>query len=347
VKLTVVIPNYNQGRYLAEAIDSVLSQDHLPDEILVLDDGSTDNSLEVIETYEKVHPFITSFRNAQNMGFSYTIQRLIKLASGPYVLGLAADDKILPGCLKNAMAMMREYPQAGLCSALSVLMDDGGCIRGPFLTPILCSEPKYFSPAEVRGQLVRQGCWFAYTTIVYRKDAMLEAGGFDRPELGPLVDAFAYHYIALKYGACFIPEYAGAWRRLMKGFSMSSAKDIDRYRSYFRSTVKLMQSDGFADLFPERYVTDWEKRQVYWMGEANLSHLKICQQFFLEDMGKILTRRWSARLFLKGCSLFFTIQHRLIQAFLLIKSYTYPTYPLMVKSVMQHYLRYWRSRTEF
>ena len=68
--LSVVTPNYNHGHLIGRAIEAVLSQSRCPDEYLILDDASTDNSLEIIEHYASRHPFIRVLRNKQNLGVS-------------------------------------------------------------------------------------------------------------------------------------------------------------------------------------------------------------------------------------------------------------------------------------
>ena len=95
-KVTVYILNYNYEKYLSKAIESVLSQSYQNIEVLLIDDGSTDNSLKVIEKYTK---YLTIFRQ-KNIGLTKSIRKAFTMASGEYVVRLDADDWMHPKCIE-------------------------------------------------------------------------------------------------------------------------------------------------------------------------------------------------------------------------------------------------------
>src|SRR5204862_2393539 len=90
----------------------------LPLEIIVIDDASTDNSLEVLNDLARKHPIIRVERNERNMGVNASMNRAMGLARGDYVLFTAADDELRPGVFQHATRMLSVYPQAGLCSGV-------------------------------------------------------------------------------------------------------------------------------------------------------------------------------------------------------------------------------------
>ena len=90
--LSVILPNYNHARYLSEAIEAIASQSHAADEFLILDDASTDNSLEIIEKFQKRYSQIRVLRHEQNRGVLEANRRLFEEARGDYVFAAAADD---------------------------------------------------------------------------------------------------------------------------------------------------------------------------------------------------------------------------------------------------------------
>src|SRR5437879_10432527 len=94
--LSVVLPNFNHARLLPRAIRGLLAQERPADEILVVDDGSTDDSLSVIEAIAAVTPSITLLRNETNRGVIPTLARGLRAAQGRYVYFAAADDWVLP-----------------------------------------------------------------------------------------------------------------------------------------------------------------------------------------------------------------------------------------------------------
>jgi len=106
--VTIVIPAYNHGRYLAEAVNSVLAQDHSPLELIVLDDGSTDDTPEVLaqlkgDFVRERHP---------NMGQARTLEKGWAMAKGSILAYLSADDMLAPGAVSAAVSELAAHPTA-------------------------------------------------------------------------------------------------------------------------------------------------------------------------------------------------------------------------------------------
>ncbi len=122
-RLSVIMPNYNHGSYITEALEAVVRQSFTPFEFIICDDGSTDNSVEIIQEFADRYPFIRFVKNEKNLGALTTSGRLFELAKGDYIYPAAADDKILPGFFEKSMRLLVEYPQAAICSTLSFIID--------------------------------------------------------------------------------------------------------------------------------------------------------------------------------------------------------------------------------
>ena len=88
--ITVLKPVYNGAKYLNEAIDSILNQTFSDFEFLIIDDGSTDQSIDLIKTYED--PRIQLFENEVNIGQSATLNKGLRLARGKYIARMDQDD---------------------------------------------------------------------------------------------------------------------------------------------------------------------------------------------------------------------------------------------------------------
>ena len=109
--LSIIIPNFNDAKFLKECIDSIVTQSVTPDELIILDDASTDNSIEVISKAISGYPFARIEHNPVNLGFGGVpnANRGLQLAKSKYVYFLGANDFILPGlieAIKNG-SMMR------------------------------------------------------------------------------------------------------------------------------------------------------------------------------------------------------------------------------------------------
>lgn len=121
--LTVVMPVYNGEKYLKEAIDSVLAQTYTNFELLVIDDGSTDNSVEIIKSYED--PRIILLQNGTNFGVGYTRNVGINNAKGDYLAWMDCDDLIHKERFEKQLSFLQDHPEVGICGTWWVRIGDG------------------------------------------------------------------------------------------------------------------------------------------------------------------------------------------------------------------------------
>lgn len=124
--LTIYITNYNYGKFIKTAIDSVLSQQDVEFELLIIDDGSTDNSQEVIETYRE-KDFVTIIYQ-KNKGLNVTNNVALHLARGKYIMRLDADDYLAPMALKKLSQELDSNDELGLVFPDYYLVDINGKI---------------------------------------------------------------------------------------------------------------------------------------------------------------------------------------------------------------------------
>ncbi len=262
--LSVAMANYNHGRFIGEALEAILAQSFRPLEIIVVDDASTDNSIEIVEEFVRRDPIVRLVRNERNIGAVRTFDLGLKEASGDYVFFPASDDKVLPGLLAQSMNLLKQNPRAGLCTALPVTLSESGENLGPRRIPIISRTPCYLTPERALAALRRYDGWFTGNTTIYKREALLEAGGF-LPELGSYSDGFACRVIALKYGACYIPEPLAMTRIGQGRFSQITAANPDISLEIMRNASRLMRST-YSDVFPEEWVDRWERRWLCTLG---------------------------------------------------------------------------------
>lgn len=119
--ITLAMPVYNGGRYLREAIDSILSQTFADFEFLIIDNCSTDNSVEIIKSY--TDPRIRLVRNEVNMGIAYSRNKGIELARGRYLAWMDCDDASFPERLERQFSYMEEHPEISVSGTWMRTMD--------------------------------------------------------------------------------------------------------------------------------------------------------------------------------------------------------------------------------
>ncbi len=265
--LSVILPNYNHARYLPEAIEGIVSQSRPPDEFLILDDGSTDNSLEILEEYGKRFSLIRILRHEQNRGVLAAHNRLFEEARGDYIFAAAADDIRLPGFFQAAMDLAERYPQAGLIfGQVGIVLEDG---RHTSLVEVrrwqrpLYADPERFLREYLEAEIASHS---PCSGTIYRADAFRETGCY-RPDLGSWSDTFAVRAIGLKYGACHIPREVVRFRKSVGSFSHSAMTQPRKQLDMIARAAALMRSPEFCDRFPADHVHRWERayrRLVVW-----------------------------------------------------------------------------------
>lgn len=172
--MTVGIPIYNGERHLAEALESVVSQDYPNVEIIAIDDASTDRSAEIVRAFMARDPRVTFIQNRHNVGAIPNSNRALGVARGTYFTWLAQDNAFAsPRYLSTTIRFLEEHPDTACCSSWFLLVDfegPGTCVELP-LTDI---EP------DVPWPRARQALFRALVspTIyalsgVFRRDALL------------------------------------------------------------------------------------------------------------------------------------------------------------------------------
>jgi len=121
-RVSIIIPAYNQAQFLGEAVSSALAQTYQDCEVIVIDDGSTDNTPEVAKGFP---PAVKYFRQ-ENQGVSAANNTAIKMATGEYMLFLASDDVLFENTIEKCVTFMNQHPEAGFCDGQSYTIDENG-----------------------------------------------------------------------------------------------------------------------------------------------------------------------------------------------------------------------------
>jgi glycosyltransferase involved in cell wall biosynthesis len=166
--VSVVIPTYNSGAFLREAIQSVLSQTYVDFEVVVVDDGSTDNTESVVHSFGDQVRYVKQ----QNQGAGAARNQGIKRSQGEYVAFLDADDLWLPGKLREQIPLLDRDPELGLVYSDWAVVPEQGEVQPSYLR----NQPA--AAGYVFDELVQ--CGFILTSgAIVRRSCLDDVGSFD------------------------------------------------------------------------------------------------------------------------------------------------------------------------
>jgi hypothetical protein len=261
-KLSVVVPNFNHGAVIGDAIRALVAQVPPADEIIVVDDGSTDDSLSVLERLAQAHASLRIVALPRNGGAIAALNRGLHEARGTYVYFGAADDLTLPGLFGAMLDGLSRHPDASFASCEAIVHDVETGERSP-RPPVRPSYSSAFlTPAAVASILRRIDNWILTGTAVVRRDAMLAAGGFDA-KLGAFADSYVFRRLSLQTGCYFAPVQGLIWRASAGGLSRSQAADPVAATGMIAVALEQMRQDP---VFPAWYPAVFERRWRFAIG---------------------------------------------------------------------------------
>lgn len=173
-EVTIVLPVYNGERYLREAIDSVLAQTFRDFELWVVNDGSTDGTVGIVDSYSD--PRVKRIDNPHNMGLVATLNRAFAMVESPYVARMDDDDLWHAHKLELQMALLKSRPDVGVCGTSIHKFGDLDSVN------IFPEE----SDALKVGLLFY--CMMSHPSVVYRRSMLVETGLCYRKDYFPAED---------------------------------------------------------------------------------------------------------------------------------------------------------------
>ncbi len=164
--VSVVIPCFNHARFLAEAIASALAQTYAPVEIVVVDDGSTDDTAAVAARFPGVR-----YVHQENRGLAAARNTGLRESRGGYLVFLDADDRLLPRALEAGMQRLEPSPACAFVSGHFRYVDSDGVLESEDVRPSIPADPYL---AFLRGNYIGM-----HATVLYRRAPHEAARGFD------------------------------------------------------------------------------------------------------------------------------------------------------------------------
>ncbi len=255
--ISAIVPNHNHGALIGEAIDRLAGQVPPPHEIIVIDDCSTDDSIERLCVLAQRHRTLRVLRNETRRGAIAALNRGLGEARGTYVYFGAADDLAEAGLFGAMLTALETHPQAAFacCEAQVVDRETGAKSYRPAVRPV--HRAAYLSPARVAGTLRWIDNWMITGTALFRREPAIAAGGLDG-ELESFADGFLLRRLALRHGCCFVPRVGQIWQVSAAGYSRSVAADPGIGARVLAAALDRMRADpAFPFWYPELFARRW------------------------------------------------------------------------------------------
>ena len=170
--ISVLLPVYNGSRFLQKAVDSILAQSFEDFELIAVDDGSTDNSVSILEAYND--PRIVLLKHPVNRGIVQTLNTGLARCTGKYIARMDADDIALPERFSRQVAHFEKYPDTGVVDTVQDCIDESDMRTGKVNSNVVDAEDIYATLPKsnclghpsvmVRGDLLRA---YGYRNVAY------------------------------------------------------------------------------------------------------------------------------------------------------------------------------------
>lgn len=166
--VSILIPVYNTAPFLTQAITTILAQDYHHMEIILINDGSTDASESIIQSFSD--PRIRYVKNDQNMGLVYTLNRGIELSAGTYIARMDGDDLCMPGRIAAQVSYLEAHNSVGLLATTVSLINEQDEPIGYWE-----ADRQHTEPDQIRAYLPKDNC-LAHPSIMVRAELLKKYG---------------------------------------------------------------------------------------------------------------------------------------------------------------------------
>ncbi|AGB42129.1 putative glycosyltransferase [Halobacteroides halobius DSM 5150] len=252
-KVSVIIPSYNHEKYIAEAINSVLNQTFQDFELIIVDDGSNDNSVEVIKSFTDSRIDLFCFK--ENQGASVVVNKCIDRARGKYIAILNSDDIFVLDKLEKQVQFLDKYSEIGAVFSYVELIDETGKqFKDESHDYYKTFNQKNRTRFEWLNYFFNHGNCLCHPSVLIRKECYNTIGYYDE-RLAQLPDFDFWVRLCMKYNIYIMPEQLIKFRIRDDEKNISANTPQNKIRSSWELPKILknfldINSDDILKIFP-------------------------------------------------------------------------------------------------
>jgi glycosyltransferase involved in cell wall biosynthesis len=258
--ISVVMPVHNAQRFVARAVESVLAQTLRDFELIIVDDGSTDATPQLLERYARDSRVV--LRSLRKSGISAAMNHGLAVARAPLVARMDADDEMLPERLAVQREFLLDHPELGGCASFYHLIDEHGDVLGDGRSPLVSIRAIERHLAD-HGHLV-----YPHPTILFRRNVVLALGGYrEEYRVCEDVDLFLRMYQSNR-PILVQPRYLLRFRAHATSTSARNAALQFHYNTLIHTNHFSKERGGreasVAEYFAGLESASWPERSVCW-----------------------------------------------------------------------------------
>jgi glycosyltransferase involved in cell wall biosynthesis len=290
-ELSILLTAFNSELYIGETIKSILNQTFTDFELIIMDDGSTDQTVQIIQSFsDKRIQFVS---HPLNMGIAATRNHCLELATGRYLAFVDSDDIIQPHKFEKQLAFLNSHPDFGLVGSYVILIDAQGRQTGKL---------NLSAGSEKIPAIMLFHNYFVNSAVTFRKSLL---GNYSYTEnLVPCEDYYMWNYLLQKSKGINLPEYLTSYRQHPASITHRNAgkkveSDKNLYKLIFQqvgiipteeeSTIHLSLKNGDAieTLAQMKQTLNWLKKILQYSLKTPLIHERSIRPVILNRWLKV------------------------------------------------------------
>ena len=244
--ISAILLNYNHGAYIDNALDAALNQTVPFDEVIIIDDASTDNSVQLINKRIEGKQNVRLIQNPHNLGITSTINKGVKEATGDFIFIISADDKYNNRIVEFCKPVIEQYPDIAMVAGNARVCNSDTGKERVFTIPFPQEVGRYSREDLEEVARKRAFTFYGGATLISR-DAMVKAGGH-LENLKWHADWFLYLLVGCRHPFAVVPEEFIQIRQTSDQYS-HACYDWKKQRPVIEEFIITLQKD-----YPKEYI---------------------------------------------------------------------------------------------
>ena len=261
--ISIIVTSYNYGQFIEQTLESLSKQTYKNFEVIVIDDGSSDNSLEIIKKYENIDSRIKLYQHpdSKNHGLAESVELGVKVARGDYIAFCESDDYLALNYLERKVSYINMFPNVDIIANYPRMFGDKNLVEFKTLEfrPLFDTLRRIKKPKKIYFDLLNANeMVFSTFSIVMVRSKCIKKCNFSPINYSTAIDIWLWKQLLVKYKVGYIDEELTNWRLHKK--SVTQQYQIDDWRQYYNELNKILQF-SFSDklhLFIRKFI------KLYW-----------------------------------------------------------------------------------